>query len=121
VLADFPRRRRSRGGPVEVPLPDDSPVAREWAIVCVDERYTACMAGWEQPREDGRRRFETVWTTDPDAATTALQTALGLAGGDVADRGNEALERLRAIDAGDVPATLSLANRIVAYLAADHG
>ena len=34
VLADFPRLRRPRHAPVEVPIRAREPVAREWAVVC---------------------------------------------------------------------------------------
>jgi len=117
VLANFPQRRGARGGPAEVRLDPASPVTREWAVVCLDERYTACLAGWEQPRARGHRRFEAVWSTDPDAVTATMRTAIGLAGRDVGARAEQALARLPLPDAGDTRATLALANRMLAYVA----
>jgi DICT domain-containing protein len=117
VLADFPRRRSPRGAPVEARLDPASPAAREWAVVCVDERYTAAMAGWEQPATGARRLFEAVWSTDPDAVAATMRTAAGLAGRAVAARAEAALSGRRLLDAGDTRATLALANRMVGYLA----
>lgn len=117
VLADFPERRTPPGGPTEVPLDPRSPIGREWAVVCVDERYTACLVGWEQPSRSGQRRFETIWSTDPDAVTATLRTATTLADPALARAANELLGHLPLGGAGDTATTLSLANRMIAYLA----
>jgi DICT domain-containing protein len=118
VLADFPQRRSPRQGPVEVPLDPDAPAAREWSVVCVDEHLTACLAGWEQPREAGERAFEAVWSTDPDAVTATLRAAAGLAGHELAGRAEEALAGLSLVGAGTTAATLGLAGRMIGSLAA---
>lgn len=109
VLADFPRRRSSRRGPIELPIADASPVSREWAVVCVDVRFTACLTGWEQPVDGARRCFEAIWTTDPTAVTATMRAGFELAGlpaGELPEASDEA--------AG---ATLALANRMISYLA----
>jgi MerR family transcriptional regulator, light-induced transcriptional regulator len=118
VLADFPRPRDPGSGPAEVPLDPDAPAAREWSVVCVDEHLTACLAGWEQPREGGERAFEAVWSTDPDAVTATLRAAARLAGPGLAGRVEEILGGLSLVGAGTNAATLSLAGRMVGYLAA---
>ncbi len=119
VLADFPRRRVLRHGPAEIPIDRRSPLGREWAIVCVDQRYTVCLAGWEQPGDDCPRSFEALWSTEPAAVTAVMRAALSLAepaAASLAARASETLERVR-MPAGDGAATLALANRMVAYLA----
>ncbi len=72
VLADFPRFRKPRHGPVEVPIPPTEPVLREWVLVCDAPQFSGCLVGWERP-SGGRtpRRFETVWTVEPDIVREA--------------------------------------------------
>jgi DNA-binding transcriptional MerR regulator len=108
VLADFARRRETPGGPVELPIAEASPVAREWAVVCLDARLTAGLTGWEQPGDAAPRCFEAIWTTDPAAVAATLRSGLELAGvpaGELPEAGDEA-----------AAATLPLANRMVGYL-----
>jgi DNA-binding transcriptional MerR regulator len=119
VLADFPARRAPRGGPVEIPIGGGHPVIREWAVVCVDERLTACLTGWEQPGLDGRRAFEAIWTTDPGAVTATLEAAIALAGPQIAERAADALLHVGPLPAADPATVTALANRMVAYLAED--
>jgi DICT domain-containing protein len=68
VLADFARRRSPRNRPLEVPVPFDAPLNREWVLVCDAPDYPGCLVGWERPEtadvEDGARRFETFWSVD---------------------------------------------------------
>jgi len=119
VLAAFPKRRTPRRGPVEVPLEAASVLRREWAVVCVDASYTACLAGWELPGAGDRRCFEAIWSTDPEAVRATLRVALAAAGPPLAERG-EALLRELAHPAGASP-TLALANRMIGYLVAQVG
>jgi DNA-binding transcriptional MerR regulator len=117
VLADFARRRSPRGGPMEIPVAAGSPVRREWAVVCVGPELSACLAGWERPREGGERSFEAIWTTDPAAAVATLRVALAVAGGAVAEQGNELLERMPLPAAGDAATAVAVANRALGHLA----
>ena len=117
VLADFPRRRAPPDGPAEIPLAPDSPVIREWAIVCVDEHYTACLAGWEQPDGGGQRLFEAVWSTDPDAVIATMRRAIALGGDHIAALAIELLDQLPAATGSSPTATVALANRMIGYLA----
>lgn len=85
VFADFadrPHRARTRsatplspgtpGSPgssvVEVRVPFDAPMNREWVLVCDSPDYPGCVAGWERPETadlpDAARRFETFWSVD---------------------------------------------------------
>ena len=89
VFADFGKPAGAGGSPpgstapLRVPLAADAPARREWTLVCDARDYPACVAGWEfpgQPRAaDASRRFEVVWSVDPqvvrDAAFICIQLA----------------------------------------------
>jgi DICT domain-containing protein/predicted DNA-binding transcriptional regulator AlpA len=84
VFADLGEPLAPRPGvPVEVPLPRDAPLHREWVVVCDAPDLPACMAAVERPgqdaRPDSRRRFEAVWTVDPRAVRHASRVAAALA------------------------------------------
>jgi MerR family transcriptional regulator, light-induced transcriptional regulator len=86
VFADFAEATAAPGLPLQVPVPPDAPMRREWTIVCDATDHPACLTGWEVPGQPGReRRFETVWSTDPaivrGAATTCLELAAAFAPG----------------------------------------
>jgi DNA-binding transcriptional MerR regulator len=76
VFADFPRSN-SRRTPAEVRVDRAGPLLREWAIVCDAPDAPACLAAWEIPGSG--RRFETIWTTEPEAVRAAARIAWGLA------------------------------------------
>ncbi len=83
VLADFATPLPVRPGlPVEIAVPYDSPVNREWSIICDAPDRPACMIGWERPGQlggpDNRRLFEMVWSVDPQVVRDAARTALRL-------------------------------------------
>lgn len=84
VLADFAEPLPvSPGQPIEVAVPWDSPVNREWAIVCDAPARAACLVGWERPGQigiaDRARRFEVLWSVDPQVVRDASESALALA------------------------------------------
>lgn len=76
VFADF----ADPGGSaalVKVPLAANAPLRREWTLVCDAPDHCACLTGWEFPgRQDiaePSRRFEVVWSVDPQVVrNTAL-------------------------------------------------
>ena len=72
--------------PVRCQLPGDSPLRREWAVVCLSESYAALVAAWEVPAAKGPPTYEAVISTDRGAATAAGRVLAGVvraAGGDV--------------------------------------
>lgn len=78
VFAEFPRLRTPRERPIEVPVGRDRPLAREWAVVCDDERYAVCLVGREPPfssadAPSARRVFETIWSVDPAVVRDAAR------------------------------------------------
>ena len=124
TFADFDRVRRPRGRPVEVPLDRDSPMAREWSLVCDAPDYAACLAAWEHPGQedapDGQRVFETIWTVEPELVREASRIALGLCerGGakDLRERADDLLEATPAPSAEELRLVTALTGRMVAYI-----
>ena len=83
VFADFGAPRELPGPVSEIPIPPDSPVQREWALLCDAPDLPACVIGWEHPGQDGKRDadrvFEAVWSVDPAVVRSATMIAAGLA------------------------------------------
>ncbi len=77
IFADFGRGRLRPGPVAEIPVPSDSPLRREWALVCDAPDLPACVTGWERPGQDGRRDadriFEVLWSVDPQVVRTAAR------------------------------------------------
>ena len=113
--------------PVEVSLPPEAPLNREWIVICDAPDLPACMAAVERPGQDGtrdsRRRFEAVWTVDPHVVRSASRIAATLADeyrpgwrtGDLAMLDEEAPSA-----SPDVRRATDLMNRMLGYLDAQH-
>jgi DICT domain-containing protein len=118
VFADFPGDRPPRRRPVEVALADDAPLLREWAVVCDAPDAAACLAGFEQPHRGrgSRRRFEAVWSVDPEVVrdATSIAAALAAAGEPAVDVPVTAQPPTDAT--AIVRRATAVTNRIVAYL-----
>ena len=61
--------------PVEVALPPQAPLNREWLVVCDAHDLPACMAAVELPG----RGFEVLWSVDPRVVRDASRVAAALA------------------------------------------
>jgi DNA-binding transcriptional MerR regulator len=124
IFADFGEASSGPGaGPLKVRLPDDSPLRREWFLVCAAPDCPAFVSGWEFPGQqavpDAGRRFEVLWSVDPpavrDAALICTQLARSLSPG---------LDRLLAdLPSGSAPPAsadlnraVGLFNRMASYL-----
>jgi MerR family transcriptional regulator, light-induced transcriptional regulator len=123
AFADFGESSGPGASPLTVRLPADSPLLREWFLVCAAPDYPAFVSGWEFPGQKGApdagRRFEVLWSVDPpavrDAAVICAQLARTL---------SPRLDRLL----GDLPAgspppasadlrrAVGLFNRMASYL-----
>lgn len=84
AFADLAAPLPSRSGElVEVPLPREAPLNREWIVVCDAPDLPACLAAVERPGQEGmpdsQRRFEAVWTVDPQIVRHASRVAAALA------------------------------------------
>lgn len=123
VFADFPVNRAPPCSPVEVSLPREAPLRREWTIVCHAVGAAAVLAGWERPSRDdvadGARRFEALWTTHAEVVDDAMAIALELAGQhapELVTMTAAGLSPLPADPVLDLQRTTALTNRVVAYL-----
>jgi DNA-binding transcriptional MerR regulator len=79
VFADFEANKENGKGPVEVAVGGDDPVAREWSVVADGGRFAAVLAGWELPEDGGPRRFECVWSVEPEIVRDASAIATEIA------------------------------------------
>jgi len=127
VFADF-TQVRERPGPIsEIPIAHDSPVHREWALLCDAPDLPACVIGWEHPGQDGEpdshRIFEALWSVDPAVVRSATVIAAGLA--EAADPGRFASLQARLAEpaasaSADLRRASGLLERTVDYLVHDH-
>ncbi|GIM62266.1 hypothetical protein Pve01_91610 [Planomonospora venezuelensis] len=86
VFADFDTRDAApprRGAPVEVSIPPESPLNREWLVVCDAADLPACLVAVERPGGGAdpaaERTFEAVWSVDPQVVRDASRIATALA------------------------------------------
>jgi MerR family transcriptional regulator, light-induced transcriptional regulator len=87
VFADFGQATAAdpeeATSPLTVRLPADSPLRREWFLVCAAPDYPAFVSGWEFPGQhataDAARRFEVLWSVDPQAVRDAALICAQLA------------------------------------------
>jgi len=79
VFADFRTTRRRPGPLAEIQIPEQSPMRREWVLVCDAPDQPACVAGWEYPGQqhphDADRVFEALWSVDPAVVRSAARIA----------------------------------------------
>jgi DICT domain-containing protein len=77
IFADFEHGRLLPGPAAEIPVPADSPLLREWVLVCDAPDHPACVTAWEHPGQHGRRDadriFEVLWSVDPQVVRTAAR------------------------------------------------
>jgi DICT domain-containing protein len=123
AVADFGALREPPGAAVEVPIAHPHPLAREWSLVVDADGLKACLCGWElaSQRElpDGRRRFEVLWSFEPQVVRAASRVAIELLRGlapDVARRAEAALDELDVSPHPELRSPAALAHRVVAYL-----
>jgi DICT domain-containing protein len=80
VLADFEGHGSPHASPMEVDLAPESPMRREWVLLCDGPGMAACVAGWERPGQDDTpdadRDFEVVWTLEPQVVRNASRLCL---------------------------------------------
>lgn len=122
AFADFGRHSTAGTAPVRIHLAPESPLRREWALVCDSPGYSAVVAGWERPGQraaDPDRLFETVWSVDPrvvrDAARTCLALAMQSAPELVSDLGAD-LDGSPPEASRDLQRASGLLDRMVRYL-----
>ncbi|HEY2637049.1 MAG TPA: DICT sensory domain-containing protein [Solirubrobacteraceae bacterium] len=126
VFADFADTPRPAGAPVELVIDPDDALGNEWAVIVDAPGYAACLIAWEHPdsegaggADDAARRFESLWTTDPETVRHTARVAAHLAARcqpEWAERvGNVLADRPLAFER-PAPAITALTNRIIGYL-----
>ncbi len=125
VFADFPEVSTAGALPLEVPVPVDAPLRREWIVVCDAADHPACLAGWEHPGQDGvadaDRRFEALWTVDPRVVRDAARICARLTQEFAPDHDRELPQLLAGTTptaSADLKRASSLLNRMVGYVEA---
>src|SRR3954454_62883 len=121
AFADFPTRTDTE--PVQLHVERDHQLNREWAIVCFAPGASAALAGWEPPGQDevddAERRFEAIWTVDPELVYEAADAAASLAEREspaAAQQIRDALGPRPAPSGPDVRGVAALARRMVSYI-----
>jgi DICT domain-containing protein len=121
VLADFEEMSEPRLAAAQIPLEVRHPMAREWTVIVDAPGAQACLSAWERPEHDvpdPLRRFELIWSFEPEVVRCASEVATELlselAPG-IASRAPEVLSDGSASDG--VRFGSALAHRIVAYVA----
>ena len=116
VFADFGRSRRRPGALAEVAVPEDSPLRREWALICDAPDTPACLMAWERPGQeelrDRDRTFEMLWSVDPQVVRTAARIGVGLATASIPDLPERIADRLSG-DPGPSSADLRRASGLI--------
>jgi MerR family transcriptional regulator, light-induced transcriptional regulator len=125
VFADFLKPAGRDAVPLEIAAPANAPLHREWMIVCDARDYPACLAGWERPGQQqatgSQRRFEALWTVDPQAVRDAARTCARLAHAyrdDAQDQSWPELDEPAPPPSSDLRRASSLMNRMLGYLEA---
>jgi MerR family transcriptional regulator, light-induced transcriptional regulator len=125
ALADFKTLREPADGPVEVPLPREHQLGREWTLIVDSPEARACLSAWEiadpHATPDSARRFEVIWSFEPGVvteATAAARSVLEVIAPSVAAR-IPAAPRPPSAAESDIRFGVALANRTSGYLADD--
>ena len=120
VFADFLRLHAPRGAPVEVPVPREHPLNREWALVCEGQDFALCLTGWEPPesaqRPDGMRLFEAIWSVEPEVVREASRICCGIAAARRPAVAESARARLEAPLSAAPDSQLRLASAVTARM-----
>jgi DICT domain-containing protein len=125
AFADFERSRVRERGVCELPLAGDAPLRREWALACEGERLSVALTAWEVTDQragaDSARRFETIWTVEPEAVRAVVAAAAAVAARtepELIRTRARRLEERRPPPPPDLESVMALMNRCVSYLSA---
>ena len=125
ALADFPAVAEPPDAPVEIPIEPDEPIAREWALISDAPECCGVIAAWELPGQadvpDRQRRFELLFSAEPEVVRVALEVAVELVGirsPETAARIREAAAEPARPSGPELRAAGGLAQRMIGYLGA---
>ncbi len=109
--------------PVLVPLDEDAPMRREWAVVCDSLDLPVALTAWEVPLQrqvaDRDRVFESMWTVEPGAVRDAARACAQVAAGAAPEQAAPVLYDLAAQPApglADLGSVTAMFNRVVGYV-----
>ena len=126
VLADFDSLEEPPGEPIEVPVDGSEAVVREWSLVYDAPAFGAVLSGWERPGQDDvpdlERRFEALWSVEPELVRDASTVAYGIVervAPDVVQGIEELLARPVEPQQPSLTQLTALTNRMVAYVGWD--
>jgi MerR family transcriptional regulator, light-induced transcriptional regulator len=124
VFADFGHSRMCPGPVAEIAVQEDSPLRREWTLVCDAPDAPACVLAWERPGQDRCRDrdrvFEVLWSVDPQVVRNAARTGAGLASAalpELAERLTSRLSEEPGPSSPDLRRASGLIERTLDYLA----
>ncbi len=124
IFADFGRGRLLPGPAAEIPVAADSPMRREWTLICDAPDHPACLTAWEHLGQDQDRDqdrvFEALWSVDPQVVRTAARIGTGLAAAAFPEIPGRLAARLReepAPPSADLRRASGLLDRTLGYLA----
>ena len=79
AVADFPEISEPQLAAAQVPLRVRHPMAREWTVIVDAPGAHACLTAWEHPGHgdvpDHSRRFEVIWSFEPEIVRSASEVA----------------------------------------------
>jgi DICT domain-containing protein len=82
VFADFASSSQAESYPLEIAVPFDAPLNREWILVCDSPDHPACVVAWEPAGQaqtrDRERRFEAFWSVDARVVRHAARVCANL-------------------------------------------
>ena len=123
VLADFDDVSTPAKGPVEVPIDGTEPLGREWSLVYDAPGFGAVLSGWERPGQedvdDMERRFEALWSVEPELVRDASTVAYGIVervAPDLVEGIEDLLARPVEPQQPSLTQLTALTNRMVAYV-----
>jgi DNA-binding transcriptional MerR regulator len=107
--------------PVQIALPQDAPMLREWAVVCDSQELPVALTAWELPGQEDlperSRLFESMWTVDGAAVHDAARVCESVASMHGATTATpETGGVLSRPHRPDVASVTALFNRMVAYV-----
>ncbi len=110
------------GHVARVPLAEDSPMRREWTVICDSRDLPVALTAWEVPgqedRPDAEREFDALWTVEPSAVRDAARAAARVAA-EVTPAGQEMLYALADEPEpalADLVSVSQLFTRLLAYV-----
>ena len=106
-----------------MPIDGTEPLGREWSLVYDAPGFGAVLSGWERPGQDDvddmDRRFEALWSVEPELVRDASTVAYGIVervAPDLVEGIEDLLARPVEPQQPSLTQLTALTNRMVAYV-----